>query len=136
MLGTLGFSVIMKVPKKSLIYVITGSFITAFISALLTDFYGDFIACLIAMIVLTFYCELIARIKKMPATIVLMPSTIPLLPGSSIYYTMLYAIQSDIHLFTDYAKATLYTGLGIALGAVIGSSGIRIINYYRNKGSA
>ena len=76
---------------------------------------------------------MIARIKKIPTTIIIMPSTIPLLPGSSIYYAMLYAITSDNNKFLSYAKSTLLTGLGISLGAVIGSVLIKIIDNRKKR---
>lgn len=136
-IGTIGFSIIMKVPKKSLIFVVPGAAITATAEHILSGLYGEFAACMIAMICLSFYCELIARIIKTPTTVTLMPSTIPLLPGSSIYYAMFYAAQSDTKLFVSYAKSTLYAGLGIALGAVISATIVQIITFYRkNKNSA
>lgn len=130
-IGTIGFSIIMRVPKKSLIFIAVGAAVTATIERMLFGLYGEFAACLIAMVCLSFYCELIARIIKIPTTVILMPSTIPLLPGSSIYYAMLYAAQSDAKLFAEYAKGTLYAGLGIALGAVISSTIVRIITFYK-----
>ncbi|MCH5321529.1 MAG: threonine/serine exporter family protein [Eubacterium sp.] len=132
-LGTIAFSVIMKVPKNSLIIVAIGGTISATIERMITGFYGDFAGCLISMICLSFYCEFMARIVKIPTTVILMPSTIPLLPGSSIYYAMFYATQSDTKLFVGYIKLTLYAGLGIALGAVISSTVIKIINYYKTE---
>lgn len=131
--GTIAFSVIMKVPKKSLIIVAIGSTISATIERIITGIYGDFAGCLISMICLSFYCELMARFVKIPTTAILMPSTIPLLPGSSIYYAMFYATQSDTKLFISYIKLTIYAGLGIALGAVISSTVVKIISYYRRK---
>lgn len=132
-IGSIGFSIIMKVPKKSLIFVALGAAITATIERILSGLYGEFTACIIAMVCLSFYCELIARIIKTPTTVILMPSTIPLLPGSSIYYAMLYAAQSDTKLFVSYAKSTLYAGLGIALGAVIGSTIVQTASFYRKN---
>lgn len=130
-LGTLAFAVIMKAPKKSLAFIAAGAVISSSVERLLSNYYSDFTACLTAMICLSFFCELMARVLKEPATVILMPSTIPLLPGSSIYYAMFYAVQADGKLFLSYAEATLYAGTGIALGAVISSTVIRIINYYR-----
>lgn len=130
-IGSLAFAVTMKVPKKSILFVAVGAFISAAVENLLTDFYGNFVACLAAMVCLSFYCELTARILKQPTTVILMPSAIPLLPGSAIYYAMFYAIQSNTGLFTHYAKITLFTGLGIALGAIISSTLVKVINYYR-----
>ncbi len=132
-MGTIAFAVTMKAPKRDLIFIIIGSLISASAERILSLIYSDFISCLCAMICLSFYCELTARIIKEPVTVILMPSTIPLLPGSSIYYTMLYAIKSDMQMFLQYGKATLYAGLGIGLGAVISSTIVRMINSYRNK---
>jgi len=123
----------MKAPKRDLIFIIIGAFISATAEKILSQFYSDFISCLCAMICLSFYCELTARIIKEPVTVILMPSAIPLLPGSSIYYAMFYAIKSDTDMFLQYGKTTLYAGLGIGLGAVISSTIVKIINSYRNK---
>jgi uncharacterized membrane protein YjjB (DUF3815 family) len=60
-----------------------------------------------------------------------MPSTIPLLPGSSIYYTMMYAITSDNVKFMHYAKSTILTGLGISLGAVIATITVKLLEKKR-----
>lgn len=130
-IGTLAFAITMKVPKRNLFFIIVGAAISASVERVLNGFYGDFISCLLSMVCLSFFCELMARVLKTPTTILLMPSTIPLLPGSSIYYAMFYAIQSDVRQFTAYAKATLFAGLGIALGAVISSTIIKIINHYK-----
>ena len=94
-IGSTFFAISMKVPKNCIYLVFIGSLITASIERMLSDYYGELIACCIAMICLVFFCELISRVKKLPSTVILMPSTIPLLPGSSIYYTMMYAITSD-----------------------------------------
>ncbi len=132
-LGTAAFAVMMKVPQRILIFVLTGAAITASIERLLFHYYGEFLSCLIAMICLSFFCELMARVLKKPTTVILMPSTIPLLPGSSIYYTMFYAIQNNTQLFSQYAKATLLSGLGIALGAVISSTIVKMMTSLKGK---
>lgn len=132
-MGTLAFSVTMHVPKKDLSYIAAASTISSAVERFLSGFYGDFTACLLAMICISFFSEIIARKIKEPATVILMPSTIPLLPGSSIYYTMFYAVQSNRQLMLSYGKSTLFTGLGIALGAVISSTIIKMINNYRSN---
>lgn len=126
--GTVAFAVTMNAPSHTLIYIGIGALISAGIERTISAFTNDFSACLSAMIALSLYCEAVARIIKEPVTVTLMPSTIPLLPGSSIYYTMLYAINGDRELMIKYATATLLSGLGIALGAVISSAFIKIIH--------
>lgn len=132
-LGTIGFAVTMKVPKKTLIYIALGGLISAGIERTMSLFFNDFISCLAAMIILSFYCEIISRIIKSPTTVTLMPSTIPLLPGSSIYYTMFWAINGDKELMSSYASSTLLTGLGIALGAVISTAVVKFILIFRSE---
>lgn len=132
--GTLAFAVTMNAPKKSLIYILAGSTICSFTERLFSSYYGDFTACFCAMFLVSFFCEVVSRHIKMPTTVILIPCTIPLLPGSAIYYTMLYAIQSDIKKAGEYAVSTLLAGLGIALGAVIESALIKILSYYRKGG--
>ncbi|MDE5964496.1 MAG: threonine/serine exporter family protein, partial [Eubacterium sp.] len=61
------------------------------------------------------------------------PSTIPLLPGSSIYYTMFWAINGDKESMNKYASSTLLSGLGIALGAVIASAIVKFIYLFIKK---
>ena len=122
----------MKSPKKSLIFISVGALISTSIERILSRYTDDFFTCFIAMLVLSLYCEIIARIIKEPTTITLVPSTIPLLPGSAIYYTMLSLINSDMAGAKSYAKSTILTGLGIALGAVISSTIIKAIYKIRN----
>ncbi len=134
-LGTIGFAVTMRAPRKTLLYIAIGGLISAGIERTLSLFFNDFISCLIAMIVLSLYCEIIARIIKSPTTVTLMPSTIPLLPGSAIYYTMFWAINGDKERMIKYATSTLLAGLGIALGAVIASTIVKFILLFQKKNS-
>lgn len=127
--GTLAFAITMKAPKNTLKYIAVGSLISAAIERTLSLYTNDFIACLAAMIALNLFCEIIARIIKEPTTVTLMPSTIPLLPGSSIYYTMLYAINGEKDLMIKSALSTLFAGLGIALGAIISSAVVKIFSF-------
>ena len=118
-LGTFGFSVLLRVSKQKLIYTVLGGAISASLSYfLLQKGYGIFTATFFAMVAICIYSELLARIIKAPANIILLPSTIPLLPGGSLYYTVSYLLHSDKESFLIYAKETILTGAGIALGAI------------------
>lgn len=132
-IGTLAFSIIMKAPKKSLISITIGGFISSFVYQILFSTCGEFLSCMIAMICIDLYAEISARILKEPSTIILMPSTIPLLPGSNIYYSMLYAVNSNTEGFIKYGKTTIMAGLGIALGAVVSSIIISIFNKCKSR---
>lgn len=131
-LGAFGFSIILKVSKSKIIYTVLGGTISAVISVLmLKNGKGIFSATFYAMIAITTYSEILARIIKTPACVILMPSTVPLLPGGSLYYTMNCLIAKDYKNFLIYGKETLLTGFGIAFGAVI----VSIISIFINKTS-
>lgn len=137
-LGTFGFCVILNVSKSKIIYAVIGGAISAVISVwLLSIGEGIFKSTFYAMIAICVYSEVLSRLTKAPANIILLPATIPLLPGGSLYYTMSFLVHSDIEKFLFYAKETALTGFGIALGAVFVSIPVRLIklnlNSHRNN---
>lgn len=73
------------------------------------------------------YSEIFARLLKTPASVILAPATVPLLPGGSLYYMMSYLVRFDYSKFVFYAKETVLTGFGIALGTVFVSLVVKII---------
>ena len=118
-IGTFGFSVLLKVSKQKIILTVTGGIISAVISvAMLNNGFSTFKSTFFAMTAICIYSEILARITKTPVNVILMPSTVPLLPGGSLYYTMSCLVHSEIEMFFHYAKETVLTGLGIALGAI------------------
>lgn len=132
-IGTFGFSVLLKVSKQKLIYTVLGGAISASTAYFITlSGRGIFAATFFAMVAICIYSEVLARIIKTPANVILLPSTIPLLPGGSLYYTMNYIIHSDKEQAAAYAKETVLTGAGIALGAVFVSIIITFILEIKN----
>lgn len=128
-LGTVGFCVILNVSKRKLFYSVFGGLISSVLLALLTELgAGTFKAVFISMLVISIYSEVLSRITKTPANIILLPASIPLLPGGSLYYMMSFLVHFDRQNFVFYAKETALTGLGIALGAVVISIIVKIIN--------
>lgn len=133
-IGTFGFSVLLKVSKSKIIYTIAGGAISAVISVImLKKGYGIFYSTFTAMLAITAYSEILARIIKTPAGVILMPSTVPLLPGGALYYTVSYLFFKDYDNFILYGKETLLTGAGIALGAVVISIIMTFINSIKKR---
>ena len=71
---------------------------------------------LLATVVLTVYAELMAKIKKAPATLFLVPGTIPLIPGASLYSAMYYAVRGNWEEFSTQGMKTMVLALAIAMG--------------------
>ncbi len=115
--GSLGFALVFNLRKNILAAASLGGAV-CWAMYLLTDalFDGIFIPSFFAAASAALYAELAARVLKLPATVVFISAIIPLIPGSSLYYTMSYAVSGDFQLFSEYGMKTLYCILGITSG--------------------
>lgn len=120
-LGTVGFCIVLNVPKSKILSVIIGAFACSFTFEMLFEYtaLGIFACTLIAVIVAHTYSEIIARILKTPSTVILIPSTVPLLPGGYLFYAMSGLVTGDRTAFAYNARQTALVAFAIALGSVI-----------------
>ena len=72
----------------------------------------------LATLVLTLYAEVMARVRKAPATVFLVPGTIPMVPGGSLYYTMRHAVLGEWEDFFVQGLHTILLAGAIAGGVV------------------
>lgn len=82
---------------------------------------------LLAAIVITLYSELMARVRRCPVTSYLIIALLPLVPGGGIYEAMRYCVQGDTQLFLSSLVSTFGIAGALALGAVLGSSALRVL---------
>lgn len=80
-----------------------------------------------------FLAEWMARLLKTPTTTFLMTTLIPLVPGASLYYTMAYALGSDMEKFIQKAISTLKLAGALALGIVIATMIVKIMKTKGDK---
>lgn len=116
-LGALGFGLMFHLRLRHLISAAVGGFLTWGIylaAAYLLE--GIFFPSLIASAFATLFAETMARIRKAPATLYLIIAEVPLIPGSSLYYTMSYAVQNRWEESRSCGYQTMQYALGIALG--------------------
>lgn len=120
-LGTIGFCVVLNVPRSKVFLVIAGAIISASSFEILFEYsrVGIFGSTLFAVMLIEIYSEAVARIFKAPASIILIPSTVPLLPGGYLYYAMSYLVVGQIKEFVENAKNTLLVAFAIALGSIL-----------------
>lgn len=120
-LGTIGFSVILNVPRNKAAFVVAGGLLSSVTFELLFSYtsFGVFWSTLIAVVFVEIYSEIMARVLKTPATVILIPSTVPLLPGGYLYYAMSYLISGESEKFFLNAKYALLVAFAIAMGSVI-----------------
>lgn len=126
--GSLGFGVLFHLRGKKLLSAALGGAFgwSAFLvlSALSVD---EPLAYFLVALLISLYAEGMARLQKAPATVFVAPSLIPLVPGSSLYYTMAYALGGDIAQFLEKAGATLALASALAVGIIFSAVLARLL---------
>ena len=92
---------------------------------------GAYISSFVSSITVAVYAETMARIRKCPTTSYLVVSYFPLVPGFTIYQAMDYSIRGNTDLFLDTFARTFGIAGCIALGTLLVSTALRIIQAKR-----
>lgn len=127
-LGTLGFNVLFHIRGRKLALATLGGLIswTVFLAAA-PILPGESARYLLSAAIVTVYGEILARIEKTPTTTFLVPSVVPLIPGSSLYYTMNYALNRQWSAFVYQALYTVELAVSIAVGIIAVTTVFRLI---------
>lgn len=119
-LASVGFSLLYRLKASHIPLAAIGGALTWGIYLLgLSMFDNIFGASLAAAIVCTLYAEILAKIQKTPATVLLIPSIIPLIPGGALYYTMSNIVSRELETAWYYGRLTIQYALAIALGIAV-----------------
>ncbi|MGN0370393.1 MAG: threonine/serine exporter family protein [Butyrivibrio sp.] len=119
-IGSVGFCILYHMRYKLLIPAAVGSVICWAVYLISFRFIGGiFWSSFIASAVAALYSEILAKIVKVPATILLLPAIIPMVPGSTLFYTMNCAVRGEWTQAKAYAVDTGMYALGIAAGICI-----------------
>lgn len=74
------------------------------------------------------YAEIMARLRKYPATSYLVIALFPLIPGAGIYYTTNHLVQGDMTRFAEEGTHTIAIAGVIAVGILMASTLVRLVN--------
>lgn len=134
MLGSVGFSLLFKAPKRRVFLNAMGGMLTSLIYVICCDnvdheFFQNFFPALAA----TVYAEVMARVVKAPATPILACSIIPLVPGGKLYYTTYYFVVSEMEMFRETFYELLRIASGLAVGIICISVVVHEINRHKFK---
>ena len=133
-IGALGIAMLSNIHGRKLVYAGVGGLLSWVLSQLLTRLITtEAILIFSVSIAATLYAEIMARVEKSPATVFLVSAIFPILPGGKLYYTMIYAINSNIEQFAESAISAGYTSIAIAMGIMAVSSTFKIAKYIRKK---
>ena len=126
--GSFGFGILFNLHGKKLLTVALGGAFgwTAFL-LLSAAGMGEVLAYFLVALLISLYAEGMARLQKAPATVFVAPSLIPLVPGSSLYYTMAYALGGDSSQFVEKAGSTLALASALAVGIIVAAIFARVL---------
>ena len=87
-----------------------------------------------ASIPLAAFCaEVMARLRKCPASGYLLLAFFPLVPGSGVYYTVQALAQGDVARSSALGRQTLGMAGGLAIGVLLVSSAVRMLLHMIGK---
>ncbi len=128
LISCFGFVILFNIHGPGGLICALGGMITWVIYSLTLHFTGaDIIAYFWGTIFAAVYAEVMARIRKYPATSYLVVSLFPLIPGAGVYYTMNYAMQGQMELFVNQGLHTLAIAGIMAVAILLVSTSVRIL---------
>ena len=126
--GCCGFCILFNVHGRGLVLCIIGGaaawMVYLLCSALGCDVYA---ANLFAAVFAALYAEIMARVRKCPATPYLVIATIPMLPGAGVYYTMSLGLEGSMMASVAKGLQTIGIAGSLAVGILLVSTVFRLI---------
>ncbi|MBN4074378.1 MAG: hypothetical protein COA82_10065 [Alkaliphilus sp.] len=122
-LSTIGFSVLFNIPRREMIFTgICGglgwlaydSLALMGVSVVFSSFLGALVVSILA--------EILAKLRKKPATIFVVPGIIPLVPGYALYFSMLKIIEENYAEASRVGFEALIISVMIASAIIIATS--------------
>lgn len=127
--GSLAFSAVYNVHGKQLLLTALGGAAGWAVFLLAGEFLfpSEMFQYFLSSVFISLYSEVMARVRKTPATVFLMPALFPLVPGGPIFYTMEAGLNGDIYLFLQKLMNTMLIAGSIAIGVIMVTSLTRLV---------
>jgi uncharacterized membrane protein YjjB (DUF3815 family) len=128
-LATGGFALLFNVRGRDLPLAAAGGALGWAIAAPLRALGGsEALACFAASMAIGIYAEIVAALRRRPASIYIACGIIPLVPGGGMYYTMLEYVRGNNWNSLSTAFATLLAAGAIAVGLAVSSAVSRLLS--------
>ena len=129
-----GFALVFNVHGKGFILCVLGGGI-AWAFYCIASYFGlsEPMCYFVASIISGLYSEIMARIRKYPATSYLVISLIPLFPGAGVYYATKFFVQNDMSACAAKGSATIAIGGAIAIGVLVVSTIFRLYSSWQQR---
>ena len=134
LIGTFGFGLMFNLHGKGVPLALLGSVISWVVCSLcMRAGLAEPICYLIAAAASSFYAEVMARIRKFPATGYLLCALVPLIPGAGIYYTMDFLRRGMTAEAYAKGMATAAIAGSMAAGVLLISTAFRMWRIWSGK---
>lgn len=134
MVGALGFGLMFNIHGGGIPLALLGSVISWLVCSLcMKTGMNEPVCYLIAAASSSFYAEIMARIRKFPATSYLLCALVPLIPGAGIYYTMDYIRRGMTAEAYSKGMATAAIAGAMAIGVLLISTVFRMWGVWRKS---
>lgn len=134
LIATIGFSIFLSAPKKTLLATGFSGAMGWTIYYLMSTFsVNDISSNFSATIIVALLSDIFARKLKQPTIIFVIPGIIPLVPGLGMYNTMLYLVQNKFSESIAKGVNVLLVAGAIALGLLIITSLSKTLNHLKLK---
>ena len=129
-----GFVIVFNIHGRGKLLCALGAVVTWGSYCLVLEMgFSSLTCCFVATCMAAIFSEIMARVRKYPATSYLVISLLPLIPGAGIYYTALGAVQGDMAMATQYGISTLSTAGVMAAGILVVSTAIRMFTEHKRS---
>ncbi len=131
-IGCCGFCILFNVHGRGMVLCVAGG-VAAWMLYLLCCALGFdvYAANLFAAVFAALYAEVMARLRKCPATPYLVIATLPMLPGAGVYYTMSLGLDGEMMTAVGKGLETVGIAGSLAVGILLVSTVFRLINRRR-----
>lgn len=134
LIGTLGFGLMFNMHGRGIPLALLGSIISWLVCSLCMRAGIPEAECyLIAAAASSFYAEIMARLRKFPATSYLLCALVPLIPGAGIYYTMDFLRRGMTAEAYAKGAATASIAGAMAIGVLLISTVFRMWGVWKKR---
>ena len=134
MIGTLGFALMFNMHGRGIPFALLGSVISWLVCSVLMRLgLSEPASYLIPAAVSGFYAEVMARIRKFPATSYLLAALVPLIPGAGVYYTMDFLRRGMGAEAYQKGMATAAIAGAMAVGVLLISTAFRMWGVWKKN---
>ena len=119
-LCSFGFGILFNIPRKQLVFAsVAGAAGWMIYSTSLISFESTVMAAFTASLTVGIISEILAKIRRVPATIYVIPGIIPLVPGYGLYYSMRKIIEADYMKAIEVGTETVLVAVAISSAVIV-----------------